>query len=247
VALAKSSICQGCWGKLRLPIPIRGPLALPWKMLGVRISRMHPNLCTLCETKFKLLMRVPQVRIAATILFADLRGYTGMSQRLEGLAVSDLLSEFYEAAAGAIWEQDGIVNKLMGDAVLAVFNFPMERPTHVARAVRSAVALQAGCAGLAENGPADSERSTPVGVGVGLHTGTVSIGEIGHFCRDFTVIGEVVNLAARLQGAARPGEILVTDEVYREVEQSYPGAERRVCELKGIAEPVSAYVLTSQR
>jgi adenylate cyclase len=215
-------------------------------MLGVRISRMHPNLCTLCETKFKLLMRVPQVRGPATILFADLRGYTGMAQRLEEPAVTDLLSEFYEAAAGAIWAQDGIVNKLMGDAVLAVFNFPLERPAHVARAVRSAVALQASCAGLAEGGGSAGERSTPVGVGVGLHTGTVSIGEIGHFCRDFTVIGEVVNLAARLQGAARPGEILLTEAVYREVAQSYPDAERRVCELKGIAEPVTTYVLAVQ-
>jgi adenylate cyclase len=86
-------------------------------------------------------------------------------------------------------------------------------------------------------------RDLPVGVGVGLHTGDVTVGEIGTSIKDFTAIGEVVNLAARLQGASQPGEVLVTEGVYRAVEQDFPTAERRVCTLKGIAKPVTAYVL----
>ena len=82
-----------------------------------------------------------------------------------------------------------------------------------------------------------------MGVGIGIHTGEASIGELGSSYKEFTAIGPVVNLASRIQGRAEPGEVLVTEEVYREVEDEYPGAEMRVCELKGVDESVNGYVL----
>ena len=85
--------------------------------------------------------------------------------------------------------------------------------------------------------------SLAVGIGVGIHTGNISIGEVGDACRDFTAIGKVVNLSSRLQGAAKPGEVLLTEDVYRQVAELFPDAETRVCHLKGIEKPVSAYVL----
>jgi adenylate cyclase len=208
---------------------------------------MNPNMCTLCETKFKLVMKVKQVRVPATILFADIRGYTDLSQRLDAPDVPDLLGEFYEACGEAIWGRDGIINKLIGDAVLAIFNFPLEREDHVEQAVLSAVDLQAKCSALGSQLRSRGAGDAAVGVGVGLHTGAVSIGEIGQYCKDFTAVGEVVNLSSRLQGAARPGEVLVTEEVYRQVEASFPGAEARVCDLKGVDKPVTAYALTAER
>jgi adenylate cyclase len=88
-------------------------------------------------------------------------------------------------------------------------------------------------------------KACPVGVGVGIHTGLASIGEVGTAYKDFTIIGPVVNLASRIQGAAKPGEILVTEEVYRQVEDLFPASEGRTYQLKGIETPVKAYTLRS--
>ena len=240
---ARATLCRGCWGRLHLPVPIRGPASWPLRLVGVRVSRMNPNLCTLCETMFKVLMRTQQLEITATVLFADLRGYTGLSERLAAPEVAELLGHFYERCSGPIWERDGLINKLIGDAVFAIFNFPIGRDDHARQAVLSGVELQARCAELrgllAEVGVDDPGA----GVGVGIHTGRVAIGEIGQFCRDFTAIGEVVNLAARLQGVARSGEVLVSDAVYGSVGELFPAAEARTYQLKGLSQPVRAYAL----
>jgi class 3 adenylate cyclase len=226
---------------MHVPIPIRGVLALPFKLAGVRISRMNPNLCTLCETKFRSVKKAQQVTVPATVLFADVRGYTSLSEEANASDVTTMLGEFYDHCSAAVWERDGIVNKLIGDAIFAIFNFPIRRSDHVQQAVLSGIELQRRCRAMktAMAGGAD----VPVGVGVGVHTGDVTIGEIGTTIKDFTAIGEVVNLAARLQGASLPGEVVVTEGVYRQVARDFPGAERRECTLKGIARPVTAYVL----
>jgi adenylate cyclase len=226
---------------MHVPIPIRGILSLPFRLAGVRISRMNPNLCTLCETKFRSVKKTQQVTVPATVLFADVRGYTSLSEEVDARDVTTLLGEFYDHCSAAVWERDGIVNKLIGDAIFAIYNFPIRRSDHIKQAVLSGIELQRRCHAMKTTKLGG--RDLPVGVGVGLHTGDVTVGEIGTSIKDFTAIGEVVNLAARLQGASQPGEVLVTEGVYREVKQDFPAAERRVCTLKGIAKPVSAYVL----
>ena len=226
---------------MHVPIPIRGMLSLPFKLAGVRISRMNPNLCTLCETKFRSVKKTQQVTVPATVLFADVRGYTSLSEEVGAGDVTTLLGEFYDHCSAAVWERDGIVNKLIGDAIFAIYNFPIRRSDHAKQAVLSGIELQRRCRAM--KATKLGGRDLPVGVGVGLHTGDVTVGEIGTSIKDFTAIGEVVNLAARLQGASQPGEVLVTEGVYRAVEQEFPTAERRVCILKGIAKPVAAYVL----
>jgi len=85
----------------------------------------------------------------------------------------------------------------------------------------------------------------PVGVGIEIHTGLASIGEVGTAYKDFTIIGSVVNLASRVQGTAKTGEILVTEEVYTQVADLFPASESRTYQLKGIENPVNAYTLRS--
>ena len=75
-------ICKGCWCQMHVPVPIRGPLSLPLRLFGIRRSRMNPNLCTICELMFKVVMRRRNIQAELTILFADLRGYTALSQTL---------------------------------------------------------------------------------------------------------------------------------------------------------------------
>ena len=232
--LAEASLCQGCWDQMHMPIPIRGPLAFPLRLAGIRISRMHPNLCTICETQFERVKGAKQLLISGSVLFADVRGYTNLSERLGSVEMANLLSTFYEECATAIWERGGIVNKLIGDAVFAIFNFPIRHDDHVRRAVEAGLELQRRCLAILPE---------EVGVGVGIHTGELAIGEVGQLCRDFTAIGPVINLAARLQGAAVPGEVLVSAEAHDELGTGSNTGGPRELQLKGIDHPVTAYAV----
>jgi adenylate cyclase len=138
----QATICKGCWEQMKVPIPLRRPLSAPFRAFGIRPSRMNPNLCTICELSFTKVMRARKIMIDATILFADLRGYTALSQSLNADALSGLLDMFYDVCAGAVWEEDGILNKTIGDAVMAVFNFPVSHADHPTRALHAAREIQ---------------------------------------------------------------------------------------------------------
>ena len=125
-----------------MPVPLRGVISAPFRAFGVRPSRMNPNTCTICELMFTKVMRARKITIDATIMFADLRGYTSLSQSQSPDAVSSLLDAFYDECANAIWAHDGLLNKTIGDAVMAVFNFPLERADHPRNAVRAARDIQ---------------------------------------------------------------------------------------------------------
>ena len=88
-------------------------------------------------------------------------------------------------------------------------------------------------------------KTSPVGVGVGIHTGLASIGEVGTAYKDFTIIGPAVNMASRVQGTAKSGEILVTEAVYQHVADLFPDSQSHSYQLKGIEDPVKAYTLRS--
>ena len=222
-------------------IGIRGPIALPYRMVGINRSQMHPNLCTMCEVGFQRMMKQKQVDAETSVLFADLRGYTQLSGILDATRMNRLLNTFYDRCSTAVWERDGIVNKFIGDAMLAIYNFPLVRAEHARNAVLSAVELQRQCRGLKEEIGLDEEQS--IGVGIGIHTGISRMGEVGNAFKDFTAIGPVVNLASRLQSAAQAGEILITPEVYELVKDEWPGLVQRSLTLKGIDGPVNSYVI----
>jgi adenylate cyclase len=241
--MKKTIICQGCWEQMHAPIAIRGPFSLFFRPFGIKKSQMHPNLCTICESMFTKVKKRKQISISTTILFADLRGYTNLSQNTEGSKVNELLHYFYDQCSSAIWEQDGIINKFIGDAVLAIFNFPLVREEHVMHAVNAACELQENCKHLKEEIGLANEQS--LGIGIGIHTGECFLGEVGTSYKDFTAIGPVVNLASRIQGAAAAGEILITEDVYNHVRDKFPNALTKMLTLKGIHEPVKAYVLGS--
>jgi len=245
MGLSPAVFCKGCWQQMHVPIPIRGPLAFPFRLIGIRRSLMNPNLCTICETNFTKVKKTKQLVISSTVMFADLRGYTRLSEMSEGADIAHMLNGFYDDCASAVWERDGIINKFMGDAVLAVFNFPIMQADHVRQAVLAGVEIQRRSAEKAKRPAAGGSRTAdvPTGIGVGIHTGDASIGEVGTACKDFTIIGPVVNMASRIQGAAGLGEILVTEAVYQQVEDLFPRSETRTCVLKGIDGPVSAYLL----
>lgn len=136
--------------------------------------------------------------------------------------------------------QDGIVDHFLGDAVLAFFNVPIRNGDHIARAVKAAAAIQAA---VPEINEALGEKDL-LKVGIGITTGLAMTGVVGsNNCNDYTALGEVVNIASRLQGEAGPGEILVAAEVFEEVGEEYQDSVSHELELKGIPDPVHAYSL----
>src|SRR5262245_37452403 len=211
MTVRRSRICKGCWNQMYVPVPLHGVLSVPFRVFGIRPSRMNPNTCTVCELMFTTVMKARKITIDATVLFADLRGYTNLSQSQSPDAISGLLDAFYDECANAIWESDGLLNKTIGDAVMAVFNFPNRQGDHARQAVLAARTIQERWSArrktLVEGlGIAGAD----LGVGVGIHSGELSFGEFGRSHRDLTAIGTVVNLASRAQTAAAAGEILVT-------------------------------------
>ncbi len=202
---------------------------------------MHPNLCTICESMFTKVKKHKQIEVPTTILFADLRGYTYLSQNIDASEMNGLLNCFYDHSSKAVWENEGIVNKFIGDAVLAIFNFPLVRENHVLNALNAAIQLQTQCHDLKAKIGFNNDHK--IGVGIGIHTGTCNIGEVGNSYKDFTAVGSIVNLAARLQGAAASGEILITEDVYKHVENEFPNLQSKVLTLKGIDTPVTGYII----
>jgi adenylate cyclase len=175
-----------------------------------------------------------------SVVFVDVRGFTSLSERLPPTEVVARLNRFYGLAAQTVFRLDGTLDKLVGDQVMAFFGAPFCPDDHPQRAVRAALEIVAGVEAMAQ-GP-DSPSGLLVGGGVGTgeaFMGNVAEGEV----RDFTVIGDVVNTAARLQGAAQPGEVLVMEETYRTVATQFPDAPQRTLELRGKAAPVAAWVL----
>src|SRR5260370_2573324 len=92
---AVSKICIGCWQHLHLPVPLRGLASIPFRAVGLKPSRMNPNTCTFCELAFTKIMRARNVTIDATVMFADLRGYTTWTQSLSSESISAVLATFY--------------------------------------------------------------------------------------------------------------------------------------------------------
>ncbi|MGR8961625.1 adenylate/guanylate cyclase domain-containing protein [Rhizobium leguminosarum] len=240
-----ASICRGCWDQMHMPIPIGGPLALPIRAFGITRSKMNPDICTICERSFQYVKKQRQITVDATILFADIRGFTDLSERIEAVQLSEIVSLFQDRCAQAIWAHDGIVNKQMGDGLMAIFNFPIIRKDHAGAAISAAQEIQRNCAAALSGLVLEAlpGRTLGVGVGVGIHSGEVQIGEFSSFRSDFTAIGGVVNQAARLESQAAAGEILISSETAAKAPDLAAGAETRMLVLKGIEQPVQARVL----
>jgi class 3 adenylate cyclase len=152
---------------------------------------------------------MPATSREATVMFADIRGFTSMSEKLAPQAVLDLLNRYLERAVAVVERHEGYINKFIGDAIVVIFNGPIDQPDHAERGARCALALQAEIAALNAAG-AFPEVGT-LRVGIGVATGPLVAGNLGSTRTEYTVIGDTVNLAARLTSHAGPGEAWVNE------------------------------------
>ena len=200
--------------------------------VGIRPSGKNPNYCVSCFGVLPLGSK----EMEAGVLFADLRGFTEWTERHSPSDAADLLTRFYDIANRALTPDDAFV-QFIGDQVMAFY--VTEMPSLGERT--PAIAL-AGARRLVERVRA-AEGALPVGVGLGI--GSVEVGTFRKGdAQDFTVVGDLVNTTARLQGTAGPFEIVLSERFYRAVADEAAGAERTVLQLKGKSEPVPAYVVS---
>jgi class 3 adenylate cyclase len=204
---------------------------------------MNPNTCTICEMAFSRVMKARAVTIDATVMFADLRGFTTLTQRIDQPALASLLDAFYDDCASAIWRYDGLLNKTIGDAVLAIFNFPVRQEDHALEAVLAAREIQQRFSERRKElmrNIVQIEEEVEIGVGIGIDCGMTNFGEFGRLHRDLTAVGTVVNRAARAQSVAKTGEILVTSEVRNRTGDVISDSGHDYT-LKGFREPISLF------
>ncbi len=153
----------------------------------------------------------------AAVLFADLRGFTSFTENHPAGHVVETLNRIFTELSSVIFETSGTFDKYLGDAIMAFYGAPVAREDDVRRALVCALEMQRRFAALQQNGLAAGLR----GLGVGVHFGELIVGNIGsERVMDYTVIGDTVNIARRLQEAANPGEVLVSEAVLAQV----PGA-----------------------
>lgn len=174
------------------------------------------------------------------VLFVDIRGFTTMSESLKPEEVVEILNEYLGLTTQAIFDNGGTLDKFVGDATMAVFNAPFDLDDYIFRAVSTAWDMQSGANAIAEKFRARYGKS--VSFGIGINCGNAVVGNIGcDFRMDYTAIGDTVNTAARLESNARPGQILISGEVYEAVKDRVAVTPIGEIPLKGKSNGVFVY------
>lgn len=179
-------------------------------------------------------------RREVSVLFCDLRGFTPLTERLSPEAVVAILNEFYGLMFEQTFQQAGTLDKFLGDGAMSIFGAPKAYDDHGLRAVRTALAMREGIANLTANRQDPSQR--PISIGIGISTGEVIAGTVGAQNRvEYTVIGDRVNLAARLVANAQPGQILISGWTHKAVEPWVEARSLGPVQVKGKEEVVEIY------
>jgi adenylate cyclase len=187
-------------------------------------------------------IRLGGERRPITVLFSDIRGFTAMAESMGPDAVARLLSEYFTEMVEVIFEHGGTLDKFIGDAIMALWGAPISHEDDPDRALRAAVAMQESIDEL--NRQWAAAGGPEIGVGIGINYGDVFAGNIGSHRRlEYTVLGDAVNVAARLCAEAGPGEILVTEPLLGVVRDHVDTEFVPELALKGKAQVVQVYRL----
>src|SRR5689334_19598423 len=200
-------------------------------LLGKKRSSLNPHFCNLCEEFAK--KHPGGAEVEMSMLFVDVRGSTALSEQMTSVEFSQLINRFYVGSTKAIAEEDGLVEKLAGDAVAAFWGAGFAGKDYVTRTIHAA-----------QNISRLMQRQK-IPVGIGVHTGTAYFGAMGSSegLVDISAIGEEVNTAARLASKAAAGEIILSERALALAHLDGSAWESRTLELKGISEPVTVRVM----
>jgi adenylate cyclase len=215
--------------------PFHGPAARVLRLVHKEPWAKNPTFCRDCFGRLQTLYGGAEIEL--TLLFADVRGSTGLGEALSPTEFGAILNRFYAVATERLIAEDAVVDKFAGDEVMALFIPGFAGADHARRAI------EAGRAILADLAHAEGE-SPALPVGIGIHTGRAFVGAVGAegSVTDFTALGDPVNSAARLSSEAGPGELLISESAVAASGLDFGGAEHRRLVLKGRAEPMGVVV-----
>jgi adenylate cyclase len=229
--LPSSSRCSVC------STPFSGLSGQLARITGRKPSIINPHLCNYCEE----VLPPGGAEVDVAIFFADVRGSTDLAERMSAREFTDLLNRFYAVTAPALIKRQAVIDKLIGDEVMA-FLVPSNDPDPDRLGYRRR-AVAAGVEVLNALGYApDAEPWLPVALGI--DAGPAFVGKLGsEGVHSFSAIGDTVNTTARLRSHAEAGEILLGDNIYQTVADLYPDAEPREIMVKGKSEPLLVHSL----
>ncbi len=175
-----------------------------------------------------------------TLLFSDIRNFTSMSESLSPETVVKILNEYFSVMTPIVFDNQGILDKYMGDGMMALFGVPYQSENAAADAVAAAIAMQRKMGAVNEG--LRAMGLSEIAIGIGINTGMVTVGYIGSEERtDYTAIGDAVNLAARLEKQAQAGQIIISRSTYEALGDRYPVRQCDEIMVKGKREPVQIY------
>lgn len=181
-----------------------------------------------------------------TVLFADIRGFTSISEHAQPEKIVSLLNRYFSAMTDIIFAHGGTLDKYLGDGLMALFGAPTGTPEDASNALNAAVAMQRRI--LSINMELREQGLAEIGVGIGLHTGEATVGYIGSERRsEYTAIGDTVNTASRLESNARGGVILVSDATAKAARSRYKLKARDPIQVKNREQQVSLWEVDWQR
>jgi class 3 adenylate cyclase/tetratricopeptide (TPR) repeat protein len=185
-------------------------------------------------------------RKQVTVLFADISGFTGLSERLDPEDVHRLITRAFELILAEVHRYEGTVNQFLGDGIMALFGAPVAHEDHARRAVHAALAIGETLAAFGRE--LERDRRITFRVRQGLNTGLVVVGSIGNDLRmDYTAVGDTTNVAARMLQAAEPDRILVAESTRRLVSDHFEMQPLGPLAVKGRREPVGAWLVQAVR
>ena len=189
-------------------------------------------------------VRLGGARREVTTLFADIRGFTAFSEKLEPEIMVDVLNRYLTLASEAILSEEGTLDKFFGDGVMAIFNAPLSQTDHTLRAVRSALKILNALDEIHAELPPENRLA----FGIGITTGPAVVGSIGsHTIKNYTAVGDSVSLASRLQSHAERRQILLNTTAYRRVRDYVTARELGYVQVKGHREPDLVYEVLGLR
>jgi class 3 adenylate cyclase/tetratricopeptide (TPR) repeat protein len=185
-------------------------------------------------------------RKQVTVLFADVSGFTSISEQLDPEEVHQLMNRAFELMLGEVHRYEGTINQFLGDGVMALFGAPIAHEDHAQRAVHAALGMQRVLQGYGAE--LHRTRGITFRVRMGLNTGLVVVGSIGDNLRmDYTAVGDTTNLAARMLNLAAPGQVVIAEDTHRIVSGYFVTQSLGAQVIKGKAEPINAYEVMRAR
>ena len=241
--MAAAKFCKNCGSKLeRSGSPDSGvsDLSVTGAIQDPRLARLAASTPAALAEKIRAAAHLGGERRVVTALFADVVDSTALAEQLDPEDWTEIMNHAFDTLVPAIYRYEGTIARLMGDALLAFFGAPVAHEDDPIRAVHAGLDLLATTRRYAEQ--VRSQHGIDFAIRVGLNTGAVVVGQVGSdLVYEYTAMGDAVNLAARMQSAARPMTLLITENTHRFVAPVFDCQDRGEITVKGKRQPVRAY------